>query len=420
MSKIIVAPSTPIGGAIAVIRISGLGCKELIQKLCSKKLDIARKSYYVVADTGVIKDKCVVVWYEEGKSYTGEQGGEIYCHGSRVIVEEIIKFFINNGAQMADRGEFTLRAYQNKRIDLTEAEGIIDLINSQTVEQAVNAYQNADGELKRKIEEIQNELKKVIAAVEVAIDYPEENIEIQTISSAKKTIEQIIKKITALIDSYEDGKKIKNGIKIVISGKPNVGKSSLFNALLGYKRAIVTETAGTTRDVIESEFIYKGRRFVLTDTAGIRQGATRAEKEGIELALNEKENADVVIGVGISGDEYSLSGKNVILVTNKCDKESGINFNVSAKNGIGIEALKQKIYELTDFEQGGLKINNLRQYQALKQSKESLQRALINENTADCFAVDLSDAFDSLGLVTGVIGSDEIIAEIFSSFCVGK
>ena len=420
MNKTIVATSAPLGGAIAIIRISGTKSKELLEKLCNKQLERARFSYYVVADTSIIKDKCVVVWYEEGKSYTGEQSGEIYCHGSKVIVDEIIKFFINNGASLAERGEFTMRAYINKRIDLTEAEGIIDLINAQTVEQAVSAYENADGKLKKRVESLQNELKSIIASVEVAIDYPEEEIEIQTIVLSKQKIEKILASINELIDSFEDGKKIKNGIKVVISGKPNVGKSSLFNALLGYKRAIVNETEGTTRDVIESEFIYKGRRFILTDTAGIRQGTTQAEIEGIELAINEKEIADIVIGVGIAQDEYNLSSGNLIVVTNKCDVREGKNLNVSAKSGQGIQELKQKIYEKTDFEPKGLKVNNLRQFQAFNKCKESLERALVCQNTADCFAVDLVEAYDSLGLVTGVIGSDEIIAEIFSAFCVGK
>lgn len=419
MSSTIVASSTPVGGAIAIIRLSGDESKKLIEKLCNKRLNEPRKSYYVVADTGTIKDKCVAVWYENGKSYTGEESAELYCHGSKVIVDEIIKFFISNGASLAERGEFTMRAYENKKIDLTEAEGILDLINSETIEQAVSAYKNADGELKKQIEALQNELKKTIAAVEVAIDYPEENIEEATINSAKKTLKILIDEIDELINSYDDGRKIKNGIKVVLSGKPNVGKSSLFNAILGYKRAIVNEAEGTTRDVIESEYTYKGRKFVLCDTAGIRTALSAPEAEGIKLAKNVLSEADIIIGVGTADDEYNQSEKTLV-VTNKCEIKRGVGLNVSAKTGENIETLKQIIFDKTDFEPKGLKINNLRQYQALKEAYENLIRAQKSNNTADCFASDLTCAFDALGKVTGVIGSDEIIAEIFSAFCVGK
>lgn len=419
MSKTIVAPSTPKGGAIAIIRLSGSDSKKLIEKLCNKQLISPRTAYCVVADTDTIKDKSVAIWYEAGKSYTGEESAELYCHGSNVIVDEILKFFISNGASLAERGEFTMRAYENKKIDLTEAEGILDLINSETIEQAVSAYQNADGALKKQIEALQNELKKIIAAVEVAIDYPEENIEEKTISSAKKTLEILSEKISELINSYDDGRKIKNGIKVVLSGKPNVGKSSLFNAILGYKRAIVNEAEGTTRDVIESEYTYKGRKFVLYDTAGIRTALSAPEAEGIELAKSVLSDADIIIGVGTADDEYNQSEKTLV-VTNKCEIKRGVGLNVSAKTGENIEQLKQIIFEKTDFEPKGLKINNLRQYQALKEAYENLIRAQENNNTADCFASDLTCAFDALGKVTGVIGSDEIIAEIFSAFCVGK
>lgn len=419
MSKTIVAAATPTGGAIALVRISGERTIELINKLCIKRIEKSRFAYCTVIDTGDVKDKCIVIRYEKDNSYTGEESAEIYCHGSKVIVREIIKFLVNNGATVAERGEFTLRAYENKRLDLTEAEGILDLINSETVEQAVSAYKNADGELKKQIVELQNRLKRIIAAVEVAIDYPEENIEEETIISSKTKIKEIATEIKRLIDSFNDGRKIKDGVRVVITGKPNVGKSSLFNALLGYKRAIVNETEGTTRDFIESEYLYKGRKFVLVDTAGIRVAQSEAEKEGIDLAESELLNADIVVGVGICGDEYQ-GKENVFAVTNKCDKQAGTNFCVSALTGLGIEELKEEIYKRTDFEVNGLKINNLRQYEALVKTNECLYRAIDNNLTADCFAADLSEAFDYLGTVTGVIGSDEIIAEIFSAFCVGK
>lgn len=419
MSKTIVAASTPTGGAVAMVRMSGENSHEYVRKLCNGVGKQSRTAYFATAKTDTVTDKCIVILYDEGKSYTGEKCAEIFCHGSKVIVSEIIKFLINLGAVTADRGEFTLRAYRNKKIDLTEAEGILDLINSETVEQAVNAYNSVDGKLANKIRDIQNELKKVIAAVEVAIDYPEENVEEQTVGDAKEKIKGIIDQISVLTDSYADGMKIKNGIKVVISGKPNVGKSSIFNALLGYDRAIVNKNAGTTRDVIESEYVYKGRKFVLTDTAGIRDGGDETESEGIERAFAELKDADLIIGVGVAGDEYD-GQKNAVAVSNKSDEKKGNNFAVSALTGEGIAELKELIYERTDFDTSGLKLNNLRQYEALSNAKRALIAALNNNRTADCFSIDLTEAYDSLGKVTNVIGSDEIIAEIFSAFCVGK
>lgn len=418
MSRTIIAQSTPCGGAVIMIRLSGEKSFEILNKLCKKKIEKFRYAYFTLIDTGTVKDNCVVIKYTANGSYTGEESAEIFCHGSKIIADEIIKFGIRNGAESAERGEFTLKAYLNKKIDLTEAEGILDLINAETVEQAVNAYKNADGELRKSISEIQDELKKIIASVEVAIDYPEEDIEKEEVETAKLRLMELSKRLKKLTDSYNDGKKIKNGVKIVIFGKPNVGKSSLFNAMLGYKRAIVNENAGTTRDVIESEYIYKGRKFVLYDTAGIRQ-ADGIEQEGIIMALDQIKNADLVLDVGISGEARDKK-PNSITVTNKCDLSRGEGINISALKGEGIEELKEEIYKRTDFEPQGLKINNLRQYESLVKAEKSILSAINSKNTVDCFAADLFDAYNFLGKVTGAIGSDDIIAEIFSAFCVGK
>lgn len=419
MSKTIVAPATPFGGAIIMIRLSGSDSLDYIKALCGNRKYEERRAYYVTADTKTLKDKCIVIVYGQGNSYTGEQSAELFCHGSKVVAEEIIKFFINCGAEVAERGEFTRRAYENKRVDLAEAEAILDLINSETIEQAVSAYKNVDGELSGMIRELQDEVKTVLAEVEVAIDYPEENIEALTLHKAKLKVKQIRKGIKALTDSYGDGRKIKEGVKVVITGKPNVGKSSLFNLILGYKRAIVNKEAGTTRDAIESEYIYKGRKFVLVDTAGIRDALEETEREGIEFARKQIEEADIILGVGTADDEYAASSGEII-ITNKADIKQGKGLNVSALTGQGIEELKEKIYNETDFKSSGLKINNLRQYEALVGAGIALDRALESNMTADCFAADLSEAYDSLGKVTGAIGSEEIIAEIFSAFCVGK
>ncbi len=427
MSKTIVAASTPVGGAIAIVRLSGEKSKKTVEKLCGRKIDKFREAYFVTIDTGVVKDKCEVIIYDKGKSYTGEQSAEIFCHGSEVIVKEIIEFCINNGAFLAERGEFTLRAYKNKKIDLSEAEGILDLINSETIEQAVNAYDSASGRLKQEITSLQAQLKEIIAKIDVAIDYPEENIEQTTKEEACKLLVPLSHKTHELASSYKDGYRIKNGIRVIICGKPNVGKSELFNALIGKKRAIVSEQEGTTRDFIENEYIYKGRKFVLIDTAGMRRTDNLIEEQGIEMMFEEAKSANLVLGVGVQGDEFNenalkdnVDKQKIFAITNKCDIRKGKNFNVSAKENIGIESLKEEIYKRTSFDTHGLKINNIRQYMALKEADEFLDSALGCEMTLDCFASDLSCAYDKLGSITGAIGSDEIIAEIFSHFCVGK
>lgn len=425
MKKTIVAPATPMGGAVSMIRISGTLTKQILEKLCKSAPKEVRKAYLTEIDTGTIKDKCIVILYSENASYTGEESAEIFCHGSAVVVREIIEFCLNNGAVLAEGGEFTMRAYLNRRIDLSEAEGILDLINAQTVEQAVSAYESANGKLREEISGTQQKLKEIIAAVDVAIDYPEEDIEDATKAETKKRLAPVFDAIDRLVKSYKDGYLIKNGVKVVICGKPNVGKSELFNALIGRNRAIVSEQEGTTRDFIESEYVYRGRKFVLVDTAGIRKTDNYVEEKGIEMMFEEIKSANLVLGVGVAGDEFdrsSLKGANdkIFEVTNKCDIRSGKNFNVSAKRQIGIDLLKEQIYEATNFDVKGLKLNNLRHYRALCEAKEYIESALGCELSLDCLCSDLMAAYDSLGKVTGAIGSDDIIAEIFSHFCVGK
>ncbi len=417
--RTIIAQCTPLGGAIAMIRMSGDLSIEILMKLNGNKRPAPRMASLYTLDTGTIKDSCIVLYYEKGRSYTGEESVEIFCHGSAVITKELIAFALDKGAVLAEGGEFTKRAYLNRRIDLCEAEGILALINSETVEQAKSAFLGAEGFLSRKIEDMQTRLKKLIASIEVAIDYPEENIEQVAFVELKPEIERLLSEISGLISSFDDGQRMFNGIKVVLTGKTNVGKSSLFNALLGYKRAIVSTSAGTTRDVIEAAYIYKGRKFVLIDTAGLRTTKGQVELEGIKLALEQVQSADLTLGVGTAESEFV--GKADLILTNKCDMGRGNGFNVSAKTGEGIEKLKEKIYELTDFEPRGIKVN-LRQYEALKVAADALGRVMecSLSATLDCVSSDLYDAYNGLGKVTGVIGSDEIIAEIFSAFCVGK
>ena len=296
--KTIVALSTPpIASAIAIIRLSGDNALKIAGKFFDFKDAIPRHMYYGVLDTGDIKDDCMAVYFKKPNSYTGEDMIEINCHGSVAISTKIIQALIDEGAVMAQRGEFTRRAFENGKMDLTECEGVIDLINSQTKGEINSAYNMMNGVLSQTIASLQNELKVIIAKNEVAIDYPEEEIDQFTSGEIKKELIVFKNKLQKLKDTYNQGRIYTQGVNISILGKPNVGKSALLNALLGYDRAIVTSIEGTTRDTLQESYIYKDMRFNITDTAGIRKSEDEVEKIGIERSLQSAKNSDIILAV---------------------------------------------------------------------------------------------------------------------------
>ncbi|MCL2822124.1 MAG: tRNA uridine-5-carboxymethylaminomethyl(34) synthesis GTPase MnmE, partial [Firmicutes bacterium] len=295
---IIVACSTGIGGAISIVRLSGAGSKALLDKCFKTKSAFKQRTLCLGQfDSGKIKDKAMAVFFEKNHSYTGEEMVELNLHGGRGIVEEAVEFFIKNGARLAQNGEFTKRAFLNGRLDLSAAEGVLNLINSQTSKQAAHAFKLHDGVLKGQIDDLKEKLLEIIAALSAAVDYPEEDIEQETIGQTKNQIEQIFGILQRLEDSYKNGKLIKDGVSIAIIGDVNVGKSQLINALTRSEAAIVSDIAGTTRDIVKDFYNYQGYKFVVFDCAGIRKTSQKIERIGIERAKKAAMEADIVLVV---------------------------------------------------------------------------------------------------------------------------
>ena len=431
--KTIVAQSTPpIASAIAVIRLSGDQALALTARAFSgfKKEVKPRVAYYGTLDVGTIRDDCLCVYFCAPASYTGEDVVEIYCHGSVAITMAIIEYFIKNGAKQAERGEFTRRAFENGKLDLTESEAVIDLINARSEAEARSAYDQLNGTLSKIITDLQDYVTTTIAKTEAAIDYPEEDVEEFASGQLKSDLLELKERLEALKGTYDAGKIMRDGVRVAIVGKPNAGKSKLMNALLGYERSIVTEIEGTTRDYVEESFNYKDLRFRITDTAGLRETDDVVEKKGVERSFDIAKSADIVLLVKEAGSDSCdvIDAKTVITVENKIDiKSPGASADVciSALTGEGIDLLKERLYDVakTLTGVGGGCINNVRHLQAVIEAEECLFRALSSLEDGmplDLISDDVMGVYRALGSITGITGSDKIVGEIFSRFCVGK
>ena len=430
MKNVIVAVCTPmIKSALCVIRVSGEGTKEITNKLFGELEP--RKVYYKKLKTEKITDSVVAVFFRAPASFTGEDTLEITCHGNPLIANAIVEHIYTLGARPADNGEFTRRAYLNGKTDLTGAEAIKDIIDADT-EKGVNlAYSASNGVLYNKIRSIQEKLRDLSAQTEVAIDYPEEELEEFTKNQLQNALIDLKVECVDLKNTYESGKIIKEGVKVAIIGRPNAGKSSLLNSLIGEDMAIVTEIEGTTRDVVRGKYIYNGICFLVADTAGLRDAEDKVEKIGVERSKQEAQQSDLVIYLREKGDDFEelieqiSENKRVIVVKNKSDIESddSAEINISARLGLNIDELKQKIYQACVHNiDGEIMLTNRRQYDCMCDCVCNLDRAIDNlgEITIDCISSDLELGYDDLGKITGLIGSDEIIDSIFRNFCVGK
>ena len=442
--KTICAISTPIGnGGISVVRMSGSDSKKILQKITTfdtTKME-ARKLHLATITTPNFNEQALIVWFEDKNSFTGEEMIEIQCHGGIIIANGILNALINNGARLAEHGEFSKRAFVNGRLSLDKAEGIIDMINAQS-EQAVKAgYSLMVGNLKHKVEEIQSILTDSQARMEVALDYPEEDIEYSTKEEIKSEINYAKQKVESLLETAYTGKIVKNGINVLILGKPNAGKSSLLNSLLGYNRAIVTDIAGTTRDTLEDSYIYKNMSFNVTDTAGIRVADNIVEQIGIDRARECVKSADIILVVldgsrPIEDDDKKIlslvKDKIVLHVVNKTDLPKKLNnvfdhmVEVSALKQDNVEKLKESIYNIVvdkNMLSRDILITNARHEDALKRANNSLQTAIESiedGSTLDLVATDVKSAWLALGEITGVNSNEEIVNTIFSKFCLGK
>ena len=422
----IAALSTPYGrGAVALIRLSGKESLKVFEKIFMSREKLEeRRAVYGVVDTGSLKDDVIAILYTSPRSYTGEEVVEIFCHGSTVITESILRALIKNGARYAEKGEFTKRAFENGKLTLTEAEGIIDLIDAQSESAARAAYNLSSGKLKEKTKEIADGIKELTANLNAAIDYPEGNLETDEYGECLSKCRKLIKKAKSLAETYESGKKINDGVNVVIAGKPNVGKSTLLNALVGFERAIVTPQAGTTRDTVESSYVFDGVLFKVTDTAGVRDDYdSEAERMGIERSFNAIKGADIVLILDDS--EYETSAPKIFVGT-KCDeiKIPDGRFAVSGKTGENITELKKLIYDKAGVNTGGeILLTNLRQFEALTRCAEALNRAaegLENNVEAELITVDLLEAMSDAGVMDGAAATSEVVDGIFARFCVGK
>ena len=445
MEENIAAIATPAGkGGVAIIRISGKNPLELAAKMFKPvgKTPVAEfepyRMYPGQIDGGNFCDYGLCVYFKAPASYTGEDVVEFQCHGGENVARGILKQTFRHGAKPAGKGEFTKRAFLNGKLSLASAEGVADMINGESDAEVKAGYLLYSEKLTDKVRAIQAELKTLLAGIDVSVDYPEEDIEEQHIAELIPPLQRLQGEISALTASYAVGKKIKSGVTVAICGKPNTGKSSLLNKMLGYDKAIVSNIAGTTRDAVEGTLEIDGRKFNLYDTAGVRESGDAIENIGIERAEAIIHSADVAVFV-VDGaaklDEEDakvlemVKGKPLIKVINKIDltrddTETDADVLTSAVTGEGIAKLKALLYEKSFGARGedAAFLIEERHFDALSRAKDSLQRAIAACQTQplDLIGIDVKEAWDALGEITGETATEAIIEEIFSKFCVGK
>lgn len=427
----IVALATPPGNSgVAVIRISGEKSKEILTKLIHENLDFEpRKMYLKNVYSGDIVDRCLVVFFASPYSYTGEDVAEIHSHGGYFLSQKIIDTTIELGATLAGKGEFSKRAFINGKMSMDQAEGVMDLINAESEMQAKAGSSLLQGKLKEVITNYQNILTDILAEIEAKLDYPEYEYDDNETKNLKERLIDLRSNLENLIDESKSGLIIKNGIKVAIVGAPNVGKSSLLNALSKTDKAIVTDIAGTTRDVIEAEYEYNGIIFRLYDTAGIHESDDVVEKIGINRALKAIDDCDIVLKISTLNNICDIeTNKPTIEVFNKADI---YNYNddkyiyISALTMKNVEKLKQLIFEKTvkeDFNSNKLYLTNTRHIECVKKAKKAIDNVLkiFDETTMDIISSEIKSAWYSLGEITGVTSDENIIDKIFSKFCLGK
>ena len=455
MSTIAAISTAPGNAGIGIIRMSGEDCFEILKKIFIPKNDGEIKGYtmkygnIINNKTKEIIDEVLVSYFVSPKSYTKENMCEINSHGGMIVEKLILEECIRNGATLAEPGEFTKRAFLNGRIDLSQAEAIIDIINSKTEKEMEVAQRHLDGKLSDKINEIKDILLDLMSDIEASIDYPEYDIEETTNKKIKEVLEDVNEKLKKLESSFSIGKILKDGIKTSIIGKPNVGKSSLLNLILGEERAIVSNIEGTTRDTIEEYVNIKGIPLKLIDTAGIRKTNDEIEKIGVKKSKDIINNADLIIAVfddsRAFGDEDKeivklIEGKKAIIVINKVDLRKGyiknnsiikelknIKIDFSTVDDIGFDVLQNKILELFNAKQIEIDDSEIVTSQRQKEyiikarnATKETQETINNNMPLDIITVCIKDILENLLSITGENVSENIINEIFKKFCLGK
>lgn len=459
MEDTIAAIATPPGtGGIGIVRISGKDAFDIVNKIFKMKknkylMDVRSHTIHYghiySVDHNRMIDEVLVLVMKKPHTYTREDVIEIHCHGGIIPTKSVLEEVLKAGARLADTGEFTKRAFLNGRIDLVQAEAIIDIIHSKTNVQMESAVNQLEGTLSHQINILRNQLIQLAAHLQAAVDFPEEDIDEMSEEVLKVSLQNILDKVDHLIKTADMGKIIRNGLSTVIIGKPNVGKSSLLNALLRDKRAIVTEIPGTTRDIIEEYVNIKGVPLKIVDTAGIRETDDIVERLGVEKSKEFINKADLVILVLDGSDVLSdndreimklVKHKKVIVLINKSDLEPKLDYsyindafkddpvlNISIKEGFGLDLLENTISDM--FLKGEISINddtiitNVRHKDSLVKAKKSLEhciQSLMAGMPVDMVSIDIKEAIENLGEIIGLTVSEEIVDRIFSEFCLGK
>lgn len=458
MSTIAAISTAPAIGGIGIVRMSGKDCFEVLEKIFKPKNPetieniagyIIKYGTIVNPETNRVVDEVLVSYFKCPKSYTAENMCEINSHGGIVVLREILELCLKNGAELAKPGEFTERAFLNGRIDLTQAEAIIDIINAKSTREAQESANQLEGYLSRKINEIREKIMDIMVKIEANIDYPEYDVEEVSNKDAENKLKEIENELIKLSKTFENGKILKEGVKIAIIGSPNAGKSSLLNSMLKEERAIVTDIAGTTRDIIEEQISIEGIPFKVIDTAGIRDAKDKIEQIGIEKSKKAANEADVILAVFDSSvplnDEDReilnlLKHKKSIIVLNKIDLKQIVNneckeiqdvntevINISLKNNEGLERIYKSLVKMFNLNQinldNELTITNIRHQELINKAIESTRMALNDLNNSmpiDIISINIKEILEHLGEITGDNVSEDIIKRIFAKFCLGK